>query len=174
LAEDELRPSRWRNQHRALVDGKSSKDGPVSKRVAETIADDEGNVSYPFRVQDVIDVLESRDTIRGKQVDAARRFQQDFGRACLAGYQCPDLDRVLGEDSHSGGEPEKVASARDKVYRALKVLGGINSRTSNVVWAVLGLGETLTEVAETGRENRQRATGLLIAACDTLAVHYGL
>ncbi len=175
LAErDEYKPSKWRKQHRPVVDERSDQDGPVVQRVAETLADDEGRVSYPYRVNDPIDVLESRGALTDKQAGAARRFQDDFAQASLAGYRCVDLDRVWSGGRPTGGDAARIIKARDRVYAALKVLGGAGSKTSAVVWAVFGLGETLRDYSTARKDNRMKASGMLATACDALAYHYGM
>jgi hypothetical protein len=107
-------------------------------------------------------------------VDTARKFEHDFARASLNGYQAPDLSRVMGEGTNSGGEPERVLIARDRVNSAIKALGGINCRTADAAWKVFGMGESVRGYSVKQNVNRYNIAGVLTAACDVLAEHYGL
>ena len=167
---DENRATRFRQQHIA-VEGDS---GPAIVRHGEQVMDAKEEIGDPYVVRDVIMIMESRGTIKDQQVDAARKFEHDFARASLTGYQCPDMDRVMGEGTNSGGEPQRVLLARDRVYSALKALGGVGSRTSRAVWNVFGMGETMTGYSVKDGANRSNIAGMLLAACDTLVAHYGL
>ena len=111
---------------------------------------------------------------------AGERFRQDFERGHLRGYFAK-LDML-----RSGGGRENltdgIMAAREKATRALGALGakrdGSASLSASCVWLVVGEGETLETWSRRlnwgGRGMvTTKASGILIAALERLAFHYG-
>jgi hypothetical protein len=74
---------------------------------------------------------------------------------------------------------DRQLAARERVARAIDVLGGHGSPAGSCVWHVVGTQTSLREWALRqgwgGRPVRQEsAQGILVAALGTLAKHYGI
>jgi hypothetical protein len=117
-------------------------------------------------------------TITHTMVDAGRTFERQFVMAQLDPLRAPDIARIPG----NGREPDpddRTLGARRRVNGALRALGGPGAAMGSVAWHVLGCGCSLREwtlrQGWNGRQLRsEQATGVLIAALDLLAVHYGM
>ena len=126
--------------------------------------------------------LGSGETGRRKH-EAAERFRADFERAQLAGFvAAADLMRSGGDSNREISD--SVVAARQRIRFALGSLGfapgaGNGSMTGKAAWWVLGVQLTLEEFALRMRTSgslmdRNKASGLVIAAIERLAIHYGL
>ena len=116
-------------------------------------------------------------TITPAMHDAARDFQAHFTIAAYDTTPPRSMIRVSASRRERTLSDNQVA-ARERVYRALEVLGGIASPGGSCVWSVAGLGHSLREWAlHQGWNGRpvhiHQATGVLITALGMLAVHYG-
>ena len=114
---------------------------------------------------------------------AAERFRQDFERAQLTGF-VGAADLMRG----GGGGPQEiedsVVGARERVRYALGSLGfapgtSRGSQVGKAAWWVLGCQETLEQFSNRMRTggslmNVSKASGLVIAAIERLALHYGI
>lgn len=112
--------------------------------------------------------------------DAAEKFRLDFERAQLSGnYARLDMFKT-----RSGRQEvsENVAIARIRINKALEALGkgkdGPNTLQS-CMWNVVGVGLTLdgwTDVIRVGggNMNADKASGILLASLEMLALHYGM
>lgn len=169
---DEIKPSRYRQQHSALGGGLAISRAPTQE------VDADGNIGFPYRVRDTVQVLRSNGTLDEAAENAARAFQAAFDAANLHGYQSPDLMRVLGSSTGQHAVPGRIVAARDDVWRAIRHLGGIGTPVAGAAWHVLGLGETIQVFAERcqlgqGRSiNPHTARGLVVGACFALAGYY--
>ena len=111
-------------------------------------------------------------------VEAGRKFQRQFILAQLDPLRAPDVRRMPGNGSEA--DPGDIGlAAREQVHRALRALGGHDAALGSVAWHVLGCGCSLREwtlrQGWNGRQLRpEQATGVLIAALDLLAGHYGM
>lgn len=140
--------------------------------------DPEGQVVVHHRVVDTLGRMLKAGTITAPMVDAGRRFQRQFILAHLDPLRAPDIRRVPG----NGREPDpddRTLGARRQVHGALRSLGGHDGPLGSVAWHVLGCGASIREWALRqgwgGRLVRQeQAQGMLIAALDLLAGHYGM
>lgn len=107
-----------------------------------------------------------------EQYLAGRDYQRDFYSAHLSSnYAKQNLHRVQGAPS----EGDRLQLARDRFYQAH---GDLGPAEGDVVWFVIGEGLSLTEYAQRKSRslrsvNRHMAGGLLLAALDRLAKHYG-
>ena len=160
MGQDETSPpDRFRQQH---GDG----PGPAVVR-GEQITDAAGDIGAPYRVRDTVAILEGSGKLDKRAAEAARRFRDDFAMAHLDGYQVADLSRVLGSGQGGDGPSHHIIEARDRVWHALRHLGGIGTPGAMIAWHVLGLGETLKHY---GR--REWASGALVSVCHALAACY--
>lgn len=169
----------WRMQHHPL-----GEDQPGLARIK--IAGPEGGTpssyppsSYPMRAADTVDALEKKGRIDHRAAAAARKFEATFQRASLQGLANRDLRQMPGSHDGGGSEPHSILHSRDDVWAAMEALGGIGTPGANIVWDVLGLGMTIKGHAQRCQFGRGRsldpmtATGILVQACFSLAVHYG-
>ncbi len=164
LAERIIKPSRFRRQH-----------GPVA-RVAEQIADVDGNIGDPFRGLSLLEQWQRSGRITKAMLDAGNEFNADFYLACLDPIHAADMARIggaRGPVKHMG-----CLRARDRVRDALAALGGPESPAGCGAWFVLGCEFSIRQWAERegwrGRRlNDHVAAGILIGSLGTLAKHYG-
>jgi hypothetical protein len=146
------------------------------EEVRET--DPEGRIVVHHRVVNTLGRMLKAGTITEPMSEAGRKFERQFGLAQLDTLRAPDMARIPG----NGREPDPgdiSVAAREQVHRALRALGGHDTALGSVAWHVLGCGCSLREWtlrrAWGGQPLRpEQATGVLIAALDLLAVHYGI
>ena len=147
----------------------------VTEEVREK--DPEGRIVVHHRLVDTLGRMHNAGTITEPMLDAGRAFQRQFILAQLDPLRAPDIARIPG----NGREPEPddtTLGARRRVHGALTALGGHDGPLGSVAWHVLGCGCSVREWALrqgwVGRQVRQeQAQGMLIAALDLLAGHYG-
>ena len=140
-------------------------------------ADPEGRSVTHARAVNTLGRLRKAGTITAAMHDAARDFEAHFTIAAYDATPPRDLIRVSASHREHTLSDNQMA-ARERVYRALEVLGGITSPGGSCVWSVVGLGHSLREWALgqgwNGRPvHLNLATGVLITALGMLAVHYG-
>ena len=146
------------------------------EEVRET--DPEGKIVLHHRHVDTLGRMLKSSTITEPMAEAGRKFGRQFILAQLDPLRAPDMARIPG----NGREPDPgdiSVAAREQVHRALRALGGYDGAMGSVVWHVLGCGCSLREwtlrQGWNGRQLRpEQATGVLIAALDLLAGHYGM
>lgn len=140
--------------------------------------DPEGQIVVHHRVVDTLGRMQKAGTITAAMVDAGRQFQRLFILAQLDPLRAPDICRIPG----NGREPDpddRTLGARRQVHGAIQALGGHDGPLGSVAWHMLGRGCSVREWAQRqgwgGRQvRREQAEGMLIAALDLLAKHYGL
>ena len=146
------------------------------EEVRET--DPDGRIVMHHRVVDTLGRMLKAGTITEPMAEAGRKFGRHFALAQLDPLRAPDMARIPGNGREA--DPGDISlAAREQVHRALRALGGHDGAMGSVVWHVLGCGCSVREwvLRRTwgGRQVRQEeARGILIAALDLLAVHYGL
>ena len=148
----------------------------VTEEVREK--DPEGRIVVHHRLVDTLERMHKAGTISEPMLDAGRAFQRQFIMAQLDPLRAPDIARIPG----NGREPDPgdtTLGARRRVNGALTALGGHDGPLGSVAWHVLGCGCSVREWALRqgwgGRQVRQeQAQGMLIAALDLLAGHYGM
>jgi hypothetical protein len=146
------------------------------EEVRET--DPDGRIVLHHRVVDTLGRMLNAGTITHVMVDAGRTFERQFILAQLDPLRAPDIARIPGNGRDADPGDIGVA-AREQVNRALRTLGGHDGAMGSVVWHVLGAGCSLREwtlrQGWNGRQLRpEQASGVLIAALDLLAGHYGM
>ena len=165
---------KWRMRHHPL-----GEEGPALQRTKITDAGNNGPPAYPMRAVDTVDALEKKGRIDHKAAAGARKFEAIFQAASLHGLASRDPCLMPGGRHTGNAEPHRILHARDQVWEAVRALGGIGTPGANIAWDVLGLGMTIKAHAVrcqfgNGRSlNPMTATGILVQACFTLAVHYG-
>jgi hypothetical protein len=146
------------------------------EEVRET--DPDGRIVVHHRLVDTLARMLKAGTISHVMVDAGRKFERHFILAQLDPLRAPDIARIPGNGREA--DPGDISlAAREQAHRALRALGGHDAALGSVAWHVLGCGCSLREWtlrrAWGGRQLRpEQATGVLIAALDLLAVHYGI
>lgn len=146
------------------------------EEVRET--DPEGRIVVHHRVVDTLARMLKTGTISHVMAEAGRKFERHFILAQLDPLRAPDICRIPGNGRQADPDDIGVA-AREQVHDALRALGGHDGAMGSVVWHVLGAGCSLREwtlrQGWNGRHLRpEQATGVLIAALDLLAGHYGM
>ncbi len=140
--------------------------------------DPEGKIVVHHRVVDTLGRMLKSGTITDVMVDAGRIFERQFILAQLDPLRAPDIRRVPG----NGREPDPddmTLGARQRVHAAMQALGGHDGPLGSVAWHVLGCGCSVRDWAlrqgwGARRVRQEQAQGMLIAALDLLAGHYGL
>lgn len=168
------RTKRTKAQLVALAPG-GWKSPLVTEEVREL--DPDGRIVVHHRLVDTLGRMHKAGTITAPMLDAGRIFQRQFIVAQLDPLRAPDIARIPG----NGREPEPgdtTLGARRQVHGALNALGGHDGPLGSVAWHVLGCGASIREWALRqgwgGRQvRREQAEGMLIAALDLLAGHYG-
>lgn len=146
------------------------------EEVRET--DPDGRIVVHHRLVDTLARMLKAGTISHVMVDAGRKFERHFILAQLDPLRAPDIARIPGNGREA--DPGDISlAAREQAHRALRALGGHDTALGSVAWHVLGCGCSLREWtlrrAWGGQPLRpEQATGVLIAALDLLAVHYGI
>jgi|SRR5215831_15728656 len=144
------------------------------ERVPETIADDAGAISFPFRAIDNLAALLKRDEITPEMFAAGRQFEDEFRRSQLDSLQAADMSRVISAGNRTREDSSRAIRARDAIYQALQALGGFDTIASRIAWHVLGWQRSIKSWAIEAGLNQQVAKGILIASLDRLVAHYGL
>ena len=148
----------------------------LTEEVRET--DPEGRIVLHHRHVDTLGRMLKAGTITEPMVEAGRKFERQFILAQLDPLRAPDIARIPGNGREA--DPGNISlAAREQVHRALRALGGHETALGSVAWHVLGTGCSLREwtlrQGWNGRQLRpEQATGVLIAALDLLAGHYGM
>jgi hypothetical protein len=140
--------------------------------------DPEGRIVVHSRVVDTLARMHKSGSISEPLLDAGRIFERQFILAQLDPLRAPDIARIPG----NGREPDPddtTLGARRRVHGAIRALGGHDGPLGSITWHVLGCGCSVHEwVLRQGwgarRVRHEQAQGMLIAALDLLAGHYGL
>ena len=146
------------------------------EEVRET--DPDGRIVLHHRIVDTLGRMLKAGTITEPMAEAGRKFGRQFILAQLDPLRAPDMARIPGNGREADPGDISVA-ARAQVDHALRALGSHDGAMGSAVWHVLGTGCSLREwtlrQSWNGRQLRpEQATGVLIAALDLLAGHYGL
>ena len=146
------------------------------EEVRET--DPDGRIVMHHRVVDTLARMLKAGTITEPMAEAGRKFGRQFILAQLDPLRAPDIARIPGNGREADPGDTSLA-AREQVHRAFRALGGHDAALGSVAWHVLGCGCSLREwtlrQGWNGRQPRpEQATGIMIAALDLLAVHYGM
>ena len=109
--------------------------------------------------------------------DAGCMFRTQFRAAMLDGMRVSVLVRVSG--GSDDGPTERQSAARHRVADTLALFGGVDTACGSCLWHVVGMECSVREWA--GRQgwggrsiNHVQGQGILVAALNVLAVHYGL
>jgi hypothetical protein len=153
----------------------------VIERLERPIGDDAGRPARPYRSVDTLAIMERRGTITAAMRQAGEDFRARFATAQLDPLRAYDISRPRIDhrsDLRSGDEPGlRIEKAREAVWRAILVVGGLSSAGGSCLWHVLGWERSLKEWAlERGwsgrRVSQEAASGVLIAALGTLEGHF--
>lgn len=115
--------------------------------------------------------LEREGVIEYRHVEAGEIFNSLFFKCGLERYSTINLFRVLG----TAGDETRQIENRQKMRGALEALAGLQA---SIIWHVCGNEKSLSEwvLNKRGmgaRINVNDARGILIAALDKLAKHFG-
>ena len=148
------------------------------RSVSAHVPDVRGAKGSPFRAIDILTVMHRAGTITTAWKTAGKQFSDDFAIAGLEPLRAADVSRIPGQHGIDSGTLRRT-DAGNRVWNAIQVLGGFQSPAGACAWAVLGLGQSLTEwSASTGWRktpiNKMAASGILIGTLGALAAHYGL
>ncbi len=133
--------------------------------------------SVAKKVADTLSAMHGRGTITPAQVEAGRRFQQQWdaahGSVGIMRYdQFADTlangIRPAPSAAYGGGDP------RGRLDATMRALGGVDQPAGRVAWYVLGQGETLKQFAGWTHVRRDDVGAHLVAALGVLVGHYGL
>jgi len=146
-------------------------------RDSETLADSDGAIGLPFRVEGLLGRLERHGDITASQRHAGEEFARLFALAHLDPIRAADVLR--GERTGSAATSHGSERARRRVLAALDALGGQASPCGTCAWFVLGCEMTVTAWAMRegwgGRPlSREVAKGTLIGSLGVLARHFGI
>jgi hypothetical protein len=164
-AEDLAKPSRWRTQHDPVT-------APLRGTDPET-----GQPVTHRRIIDTLGQMLANGSITPAMHEAGCMFRTQFRAAMLDGMRVSALVRVSG--GSGDGLTERQAAARHRVADVLGLFGGTDTACGSCLWHVVGMECSVREWA--GRQgwggrsiNHVQGQGILVAALNVLAVHYGL
>jgi hypothetical protein len=146
--------------------------GVVIKPSEKQFQDSEGRPGNPYVVPSPLEVLERLGKIDKTQRDAGIQFRDDFARAGHEPLRAAPLElRSHGVQGFSHARLE----ARDRVYDAIRHLGGMASPAGSCAWHVLGMDWTPKQWAiERGVVHERAAHAVLMATLGVLVGYYGL
>jgi hypothetical protein len=149
------------------------------ERLEQTIADEAGRPSRPYRTVDTLARMLRHRSITPAMRQAGDDFRALFHRAALDPLAAPDLSRLPQGALREQPLGIRHAAARQQVWEALKALGGIASPAGSCVWHVLGCEWSLREWSLRegwgGRPlGQETAAGILIGALGVLQAQFGL
>lgn len=148
---------------------------------ARPLADGSGRPARPYRVVDILQLMERRGSITAGMRQAGEDFRARFAQAQLDPIRALDLSRLRIGDAATGLERDapalRIEAARRAVWRAIQAVGGIGSPAGSCLWHVVGWECTLKRWAlEQGwsgrRVSQEAASGILIAALGALETHF--
>lgn len=130
----------------------------------QTIADDLGNISRPWRVRDILMSLEVRGAITAEMRQAGEDFRLHFRNAQLDGLRAADVSRPIVSGGRHQDHRLENRMARRFLDDARVLLGGNVSPMWSIMQDVIGRELPIRKWCE-GRPYRpEEATGILIAA----------
>lgn len=140
-------------------------------------ARDPPGIGVPFYRIDTLRRMELRGTITKTMRAAGEQFRTDFSLGQFVGIKAADVMRVPGCGTAKQVMTERMIDAKDRVWDALFMLGGLTSPSGRVAWDVLGCQINLEEWAERGgwKNNPMKphtAAGILIGTLGALEAYY--
>lgn len=155
---------------------------PTRSKLQVTELDPNGIQVTHHRTVDTLGMMLESGAITSGMCSAGRDFQAAFTIACFDAM--PRVNLMLMARSPSGAHDvrdltDNQVAARERVARALDVLGGHGSPAGSCVWHVIGMQTSIREWSICqgwgGRPVRQEsAQGILVAALGVLVKHYGI
>jgi hypothetical protein len=145
-------------------------------RLPNTIADEHGLISRPWRHRATLATLYERDVISKDELAAGEAFRVRFRHACFDTLAALDPGKVPNTYSPLvAGEHQLVS--RDYVWSRICALGGLVSLPGSCAWNVVGMEVSLRswgiERALHGRAMDEReCRGILRSVLAMLAVDY--
>ena len=144
----------------------------------QTIADEEGRPSRPYRAIDTLALMARKGTISAAMRQAGEDFRALFARACLDPLRAADLNRVP-QGPRALPLTLRQAEARNRVAQAMRALGGMASPAGSCIWHVVGCEWSIKDWALRqgwgGRPlSQEAASGVLVGALGVLQALYGL
>ena len=144
---------------------------------AATTMDEAGLPSRPYRVVNIVLSFERRGRISAEAADAGYRFKDDFDLGCLMELRAADYASPVVQGKRRADIGISALRSRDRVYAALKAVGGSTSLPGSCLWHVVGLDMSLREWAllmgvHDRRLSEEAASGVFLSAIDSLAAHY--
>ncbi len=137
--------------------------------------DPDGRIVAHPRTVDAMDRMLKAGTITAAMFNAARDFHSRFTTATLNTMPSVSLD---GPSGGNGSLSDRQLDARRNINNALDRLGGPSSQSGSCVWHVVGCETSIREWTRRRKWNgkaihKNTARGVLVAALEVLAVHYG-
>lgn len=162
-----------------------AEEGQPAFESCPTMRDESGAICRPLaRTLTTLDSMARRGFISDRQYEAGQIFEQDFLRAAYPTHRALNPMALReGKGGQRGDLDEFLTStqldARERVWRALKCLGGGTTSAGLVLWYVVGLGQTVSEFCEAQtlggrRTDKNRASAHLVSALDCLVAFFGL
>jgi len=152
-----------------------SRQDPIHQ-VEKSVADEHGAISFPFRIDDILLRLEIDEVITAEERAAGEDFREQFNRAQFVGLRAMDWSRPMVSGGRAPEFGNRVELARDRVNKALLLVGGRTSLAGSCLWAVLGWGDRLCvwcreyNLAHPGATvTRYRAKKILVGALRLMA-----
>jgi hypothetical protein len=139
----------------------------------KTIKDDEGRISQPHHSIDILKAQLKRKAITPEMWAAGNWFRERFRESRLDPLRAADVSRPMVSGKMAPAPGRRIKDARDDVWKAILWVGGFGSPGGSCLYYVIGWETPLKEWAVEHGRKPETATGILIAALGTLALHYG-
>lgn len=167
-------PLDYRRQHPAISRDRDA----VVVRTDHQVQDADGRPGDPHKAFDTLAALHRRGSIGDVELDAGRRFEEEFRRALLDPLRASDLARLPGPSGSDASE--RAYHARQVIDHLMRALGGRTAPVGACIWSVLGEGKSLRQFAQStvfgsGRSMSEKAASwTLIGGLGILASAYGM
>jgi hypothetical protein len=111
--------------------------GDIVERLEKPIADDDGRPARPYWAGGLLAVLERRGVITKDQRTTGEAFQATFRAAQFVQLKSAALIRA-SRQTKAKEAAKTTENARDDVWRAICLAGGLASPAGSCLWLVIG------------------------------------
>lgn len=147
------------------------------ERLPQTIKDAHEQIAQPCIAVDTLACMERQRTINAGMRHAGNRFHEDFVAAGFVALRAADLLRESHVHGAAPPGPGGSIDAKDRLWGAMRMLGGLSAPAALALWHVVGRQESLKDwAARSGWAGRpihqQQASGILVAALGAIQPYY--
>ena len=138
------------------------------RQVEKSVADVDGGIAWPYTVEFVLQRLHSKGLITDEAMDAGEDFRNDFRIGELDPLRAAAMDRPVVSGMQKLPLSWRAEAARNRVNRALLLVGGRSSIYGLALWHILGCEESIEQWRTRVNLTWYRAQRVLIRALQQL------